>query len=61
MTMTREEYLEFLFAEHLKVIKKEQKNAEPGSQVVFYGTFGRAIYTRQPDGTWERTIKPIRV
>jgi len=61
MTMTRDEYLEFVFDEHQKVIKKEQQNAAPGSQVVFYGSFGRAIYTRLQDGTWERTIKPIRL
>lgn len=57
MTMTREEYLEFTFKEHLKVLRTEQKDAPVGTTVLFSGFYGRAYYTRQPDGTWDRTIQ----
>lgn len=57
MTMTREEYLEFVFEEHKKTLKKEHKNADPGTTVVFSGFYGRAFYTRTPDGRWEREIR----
>ena len=57
MTMTREEYLAFTFGEHIKLLKKEHNNAEPGTTVVFNGFYGCARYTRQSDGKWERTVK----
>lgn len=57
MTMTRDEYLEFVFSEHRKVLQKDHRNARAGQQVVFYGSFGRAVYTRGTDGTWDREIK----
>ncbi len=57
MTMTREEYLAFIFGEHIKLLKKEHNNAEPGTTVVFNGFYGCARYTRQSDGKWERTVK----
>lgn len=57
MTMTREEYLEFVFEEHKKTLKKEHKNADPGTTVVFSGFYGRAFYTRTSDGRWEREIR----
>ena len=57
MTMTREEYLEFVLKEHVKILNKDHKNAPTGSTIVFHGFYGRAEYRRAEDGHWERTIK----
>lgn len=56
MTMTREEYREFVFKEHEKTLRSDQRNAAVGSVVIFTGFYGRATYTKQEDGSWSREV-----
>ena len=55
MTMTREEYLEFTFKEHERILKKDHRSAAPGTKVVFSGFYGTAIWIKDENNGWTRT------
>lgn len=54
MTMTREEYLEFTFKEHVKVLRANHSKEPPGTRVMFAGFYGKAVWVKNADGSWER-------
>lgn len=53
-TMTREEYLEFTFKEHQKILKKNHRDARPGTKIVFSGFYGTAIWLKGDNNEWAK-------
>jgi hypothetical protein len=54
MTMTREEYLEFTFKEHLKTLRANHSKEPAGTRILFAGFYGKAIWVKGDDGNWTR-------
>lgn len=57
MTMTREEYLEFTFNQHLKTLRDKHSKDPAGTRILFAGFYGKAVWVKNEDGTWEREDK----
>lgn len=60
MGMSEQEYFKFQLREQKKIVENAYRNDPTNTSYVFYGTYGKVVWTIESGGRWTYEVQPPR-